>query len=146
MIRKTENDSGLSFFLGNASLSCVLKIHYGKLQLIHMGAPVLPEDADAMCCSTLFGWGNDVLYSQEDNGSSLDTMPLAWSETGTGDYRESPVEILVDGKWRMVVEEDENFLRHRIHAFPETEITALRVTVAETWGDPSARLFEIRVY
>ena len=56
------------------------------------------------------------------------------------------VEILVDGKWRMVVEEDENFLRHRIHAFPETEITALRVSVAETWGDPSARLFEIRVY
>ena len=56
------------------------------------------------------------------------------------------VEILVDGKWRMAVEEDENFLRHRIHAFPETEITALRVTVAETWGNPSARLFEIRVY
>ena len=56
------------------------------------------------------------------------------------------VEILVDGRWRMVVEEDENFLRHRIHAFPETEIAALRVTVTETWGDPSARLFEIRVY
>ena len=56
------------------------------------------------------------------------------------------VEILVDGKWRMVVEEDENFLRHRIHVFPETEIAALRVSVAETWGDPSARLFEIRVY
>ena len=56
------------------------------------------------------------------------------------------VEILVDGKWRMVVEEDENFLRHRIHAFPETEIAALRVTVAETWGDSSARLFEIRAY
>ena len=56
------------------------------------------------------------------------------------------VEILVDGKWRMVVEEDENFLRYRIHAFPEAEIAALRVTVTETWGDPSARLFEIRVY
>ncbi|MBR0353297.1 MAG: alpha-galactosidase [Oscillospiraceae bacterium] len=98
MIRKTENDSGLTFFLGNERLSCLMKIRWGKLQLLHMGAPVLPEDADAMCCSTLFGWGNDVLYSQEDNGSSLDTMPLAWSETGAGDYRESPVEILVDGE------------------------------------------------
>ena len=56
------------------------------------------------------------------------------------------VEILVDGRWRMVVEEDENFLRHRIHAIPETEIVAVRVTVAETWGDSSARFFEIRVY
>ncbi|MBO7668321.1 MAG: hypothetical protein J6T26_07650, partial [Firmicutes bacterium] len=78
MIRKTENDSGLTFFLGNERLSCLMKLRWGKLQLLHMGAPVLPEDADAMCCSTLFGWGNDVLYSQEDNGSSLDTMPLAW--------------------------------------------------------------------
>ena len=70
-----------------------------------------------------------------------------WATRTTGRLVKSyAVEILVDGRWRMVVEEDENFLRHRIHAIPETEIPAVRVTVAETWGDPSARLFEIRVY
>ena len=56
------------------------------------------------------------------------------------------VEGLVDGAWRTLAEEEENFLRHRVHAFPAVEIAALRVTVTETWGDSSARLFEIRVY
>ena len=30
--------------------------------------------------------------------------------------------------------------------FEACRLTALRVTVTETWGDPSARIFEIRVY
>ena len=56
------------------------------------------------------------------------------------------VEGLVGGTWKTLVEENENFLRHRVHRFGETEIAALRVTVTATWGDPSARLFEVRVY
>ena len=56
------------------------------------------------------------------------------------------VEGLVGGTWKTLVEENENFLRHRVHRFGETEIAALRVTVMATWGDPSARLFEVRVY
>ena len=56
------------------------------------------------------------------------------------------VEGLVDGVWRPVAEERENFLRHRVHAFCETKISALRVIVTATWGDPSARIFEVRVY
>ena len=56
------------------------------------------------------------------------------------------VEGLAGGTWRTLAEEQENFLRHRVHSFPEMEITALRVSVAATWGDPSARLFEVRVY
>ena len=56
------------------------------------------------------------------------------------------VEGLAGGTWRTLAEEQENFLRHRVHPFPEMEITALRVTVEATWGDPSARLFEVRVY
>ena len=56
------------------------------------------------------------------------------------------VEARVAGRWQTLVTVTDNELRHRIHAFPETELTALRVTVAETWGDPSARIFEIRLY
>jgi hypothetical protein len=52
-----------------------------------------------------------------------------------------------DGKeWRTLASEKENGLRHRIHRFEACRLTALRVTVTETWGDPSARLFEVRVY
>ena len=56
------------------------------------------------------------------------------------------VEALTAGSWTTLVEERDNRLRHRIHTFPKREMTALRVTVLETYGDPSARIFEIRVY
>ena len=56
------------------------------------------------------------------------------------------VEGLVDGAWQVLAEEDDNYLRHRIHGFEARRLTAVRVTVTETWGDPSARIFEIRVY
>ena len=52
-----------------------------------------------------------------------------------------------DGKeWRTLASEKENGLRHRVHRFEACSLSAIRVTVTETWGDPSARIFEIRVY
>lgn len=40
--------------------------------------------------------------------------------------------------------EDENFMRKRTHFFPETDAKALRIRVYRTWGDPSARITEVR--
>ena len=56
------------------------------------------------------------------------------------------VEGLVGGEWTELASEARNDLRHRVHGFDEKEVSAVRVTVTETWGDPSARIFEIRVY
>ena len=56
------------------------------------------------------------------------------------------LEGLVDGRWVPLAEERENFLRHRVHRFPARTVTALRITVKSTWGDPSARIFEVRAY
>ena len=56
------------------------------------------------------------------------------------------LEGLVDGRWTRIAGDDDNQLRHRIHRFPATKVTALRVVVTETWGDSSARIFEIRAY
>ena len=56
------------------------------------------------------------------------------------------VEGLVGGDWVELASEAKNDLRHRVHGFAEKELAAVRVTVTETWGDPSARIFEIRVY
>ena len=56
------------------------------------------------------------------------------------------VEGLADGKWIPIAEDAENFLRHRVHDFPRRRLSAVRVTVTATWGGPSARIFEIRVY
>ena len=52
-----------------------------------------------------------------------------------------------DGKtWKTLAEETENKLRLRIHPFDEQKLSAVRVTVRETWGDASARIFEVRLY
>ena len=56
------------------------------------------------------------------------------------------VEGLVDGAWRTLAEESENGLRLRVHGFEACRLESVRVTVTATWGDPSARIFEVRVY
>ena len=56
------------------------------------------------------------------------------------------VEGLADGAWRTLAEASDNGLRHRIHRFGACRLEAVRVTVTATWGDPSARIFEVRVY
>ena len=50
------------------------------------------------------------------------------------------------GQWKRLADVTDNLLRLRVHAFSPQELQAIRVTVLETWGDPSARLFEVRAY
>ena len=56
------------------------------------------------------------------------------------------LEGLSNGKWIRLAGDNDNQLRHRVHRFLPVSLDALRVTVNETWGDPSARIFEIRAY
>ena len=39
-----------------------------------------------------------------------------------------------------------NTVRRRVHRFQSRTVTAVRIRIDETWGDPSARIFEVRVY
>jgi hypothetical protein len=48
--------------------------------------------------------------------------------------------------WIELLAVKNNFLRHRIHRFPTVTASKLRLTVEETNGDDSARVFEVRVY
>ena len=56
------------------------------------------------------------------------------------------LEGLVGGKWVRLACDEDNQLRHRVHRFLPMSLGAIRVTVNETWGDKSARIFEIRAY
>lgn len=50
-----------------------------------------------------------------------------------------------DGKvWRTVAQEEENFMRKRTHTFPAINAEKIRINVQKTWGDPSARITEVR--
>ncbi|MBQ7188839.1 MAG: FAD-dependent oxidoreductase [Kiritimatiellae bacterium] len=48
--------------------------------------------------------------------------------------------------WKTLAREEDNGLRLRSHLFEPQKISKLRVNVTKTHGDPSARIFEIRVY
>ena len=54
------------------------------------------------------------------------------------------VEILDGECWKTVASVTDNFMRKRTHTFEATEVHRVRITVRETWGDPSARIMEVR--
>jgi hypothetical protein len=57
------------------------------------------------------------------------------------------LEVSADGsKWETVADEKNSCRRLAVHKFPIRKICAIRLKVRETWGDPSARVFEIRCY
>ena len=87
-------ENGL-FLLEGAHYSYAFRIHEtGYLEHLHFGGKIRAADAAAMTCRPNPGWGSSVLH---DGKTCLDVIPLEWSGSGRGDYRESPVEITVDG-------------------------------------------------
>ncbi|MCQ2558357.1 MAG: hypothetical protein MJ135_04465, partial [Oscillospiraceae bacterium] len=85
-----KNDS--LFYLNSEALCCILRLTgRGQLELIHFGSPVEPEDAEALACKQGTGWGCSTLPAED--APCLDVLPLAWSSSGKGDYRESPIEL-----------------------------------------------------
>ena len=82
------------FHIRTETYSYLFKINaYGIPEHLHFGAPVQTADAEALSCRPGLGWGSSVLLNQEDTASSLDFLPLEWSGSGRGDYRESPLEL-----------------------------------------------------
>ena len=85
--------------ISNDAFSMILKKdRYGKVELIHLGRLVEPSDAEALTLEPGLGWGNSILYEEGDTASCLERLPLLYSEQGRGDFRESPIELLKDGK------------------------------------------------
>ncbi len=83
-----------TFLLKTQHYSCLLWVNdYGLLEQLHFGAPIDIQDADALKRRAGLGWGASVLLNDKDSASGPDSMGLAWSGSGRGDYRESPLEI-----------------------------------------------------
>jgi len=82
------------FGLHGEGFSCLLRINkYGLLELLHFGEALSTEDGEAFLCRPGIGWGSSVLMDENDSESCADAMPLAWSGSGRGDFRESPLEF-----------------------------------------------------
>jgi len=50
------------------------------------------------------------------------------------------------GKWKEIGTYRDNFLRRRVHKFSRITTNEIKIEVLSTWGCPSARIFEIRIY
>lgn len=82
------------FGIHGPGVSCLLRVNdYGLLELLHFGKPVQTRDWPAFCSPQGLGWGESILLEESDTESCPDVMALAWSGSGRGDYRESPLEL-----------------------------------------------------
>ncbi len=80
--------------LKNGALSCLLRVNqWGLLEQAHFGAPVETADGAALACRPGLGWGGSLLLDDSDTASCPDVLALAWSGSGRGDLRESPLEL-----------------------------------------------------
>ena len=87
------HDNGI-FILKNEQFSYLFRVgKYGQLQHLHFGAPIEITDADALGVIPGPGWGSNVVLDDSDPNSCLEYLPLEWSGSGRGDYREAPLEI-----------------------------------------------------
>ena len=101
------------FHLNTPCWSCLLRISpQGLPELIHYGAPVTANDVQALSCKPGLGWGTSLLLDEKDITSSPEYLPLAWSGSGHGDFRESPCELECNG---VPLVTHFRYSSHRIH-------------------------------
>ena len=72
----------------------------GHAEHIYYGAKLPEADADALALKNTIALGSTVEYSKDAPGYSLDSVLLEYSGVGKGDYRHTPVEIIMpDGSF-----------------------------------------------
>jgi hypothetical protein len=74
---------------------------------------------------------------------NLHMEPLSAQRETVRDYR---LWVEAKGEWKIIGEFRDNFLRRRVHQFQRITAEKIKLEVMSAWGDPSARIFEIRVY
>lgn len=79
------------FHIGSESFSYLFRITpQGYPEHLHFGRPVTLEDVEALAVKPGLGWGCSII-ADKDSNTCLNTLPLEWSSSGRGDYRESPI-------------------------------------------------------
>ena len=90
-----------TFHLSTRSTSYLFKVdEHGHLLHVHYGTRVLDSDADALMLKNNITLGSAVEYTADSANYCLDTELLEYSGIGKGDYRHSPIEIIMpDGSF-----------------------------------------------
>ncbi len=85
-------DNGVFHIAGDGFSYLFRLTPQGYLEHLHFGCPVSPEDGAALGVKPGLGYGASVLADQKEN-LCLDILPLEWSASGRGDYREMPIAL-----------------------------------------------------
>ena len=96
--------------------------------------------ASRSSCAVRF---NTVEIAFDTDANRKVTLPLYLYPDCVKDY---PLQVKQGGSWRDLLEVQGNYVRKRVHTFPEVQSSGLRLRVNTTNGAPSARLYEVRVY
>ena len=67
----------------------------GHLEHIYYGKRLPSADAEALRLKNTIMLGTTVDYDGETQGYSLDTLPQEYSGVGKGDFRHSPIELIM---------------------------------------------------
>ena len=88
------------FKLDTRNSSYIFRItEYGKLENVHYGTKIRKQSYDALLLKNSINLGSCVDYNAS-SFLSLDNVLLEYSENGKGDYRHSPIEIILpDGTY-----------------------------------------------
>ena len=93
-------DNGV-FALEGEGFTCLLRVNaWGLLEQLYFGPTVEASDWIAFRPDPGIGWGASVLLEDGKPESCADTMPLAWSGSGRGDYRETPLDLGISTDFR----------------------------------------------
>ena len=131
------------FRLATRNTSLWLRVtSHGHLEQLHYGERLHPnQPVEALAVKRTAMAGTSVAYREEDPLYCLDTLPLAWSGIGCGDYRHAPAELkMPDGTFS----NDFLYVRHVLHegCVPMTALPSAVMgsdpTTSETGSDPTA--------
>ena len=86
-------ENGL-FSLHGEGFTCLMRVNdWGLLEQLYFGPTVAASDWTAFQPDPGLGWGSAVLLETGNTASCADAMPLCWSGSGRGDYRETPLDL-----------------------------------------------------
>lgn len=95
------SEKELTFKLDTRATSYIFRItEKGHPEHIYYGKRLPEADADALALKNTIMLGTTVAYDGSDPAYSLDTLPLEYSGVGKGDFRHSPIELIMpDGSF-----------------------------------------------
>ncbi|MBD3289998.1 FAD-dependent oxidoreductase, partial [candidate division KSB1 bacterium] len=89
----------------------------------------------------------NTVYLTFDTNSGLTTnLHLPTWQAPKETARDYGLFYELNGEWKDIGTFRDNYLRRRVHRFQRIRADKIKIQLLSTWGDPSARIYEVRVY